>query len=368
MAERGQPGNAPQPVAAHQLTAPVKSLELEGVPLSRLVNMLSEIAGAGVTLDPVAIELAGVSPRTTFAVSAKESTVEAVLRKALAVHHLDLEVQGGRPRVVLANGNERRTIDCEIKDLVSGADGSSIAQLVQGFVSPNSWKANGGTGTLRVDGTTLHVEQTEAVRRDVVIFLERLRLARGLPLRTKYPAALLAAVSPYQKLSAKLGEHTTFTFLAWTRLADIVRQLQELSGFTILVDWSALADTELSPSSPVSCSANDRSWQESFDGVLEPLGLGWWGVDGETIQITCLASLEHIERLEFHEVPAKFRSQFGSNQALIEALQQHVPSGAGKQGKAGLPRIDVDESSGRLVVLASPAIHRAIAQQLVSAK
>ena len=105
----------------------------------------------------------------------------------------------------------------------------------------------GGKGTIEVQGTNLHITQSLTVRREALIFCERLRLARGLPLKSKFPSALLTVDSPYEKLGTKLSRPTTFTFLAWTRLADVLRQWQETSSVTILVDWPALRDVEFTP-------------------------------------------------------------------------------------------------------------------------
>src|SRR5262249_35362660 len=122
------------------------------------------------------------------------------------------------------------------------------------------------------------------------------------------------------------------------------------------------------PSSPVACSANDRTWQEALDGVLEPLGLTWWAIDGQTIQITSIAGLEKIERLEFYELPAKLRGEFADNQAIVNAIQKVSVSAPGEQHLATAARIQVDGPSGRLLVLASPAVHRELSRKFSAAK
>src|SRR4029078_5944936 len=166
-------------------------------------------------------------------------------------------------------------IDYDAQDLATGTDEAAVGRLIEHFVAPATWKSAGGKGTIEVKGTTLHIEQSDAVRRQIVVFCERLRMARSLAVQSKYAWSVCSIESPYHRLSAKLEEHATFTFLPWTRLDDVVRNWQELSGLAVFVDWGPLAEADLGPSSPVACSANDRSWQEALDGVLEPLGLGW---------------------------------------------------------------------------------------------
>jgi len=158
----------------------------------------------------------------------------------------------------------------------------------------------------------------------VLVFCERLRLARSKPLRSKYPAELLSIESPYAKLATKLRQPTTFTFLAWTRLADVIHQWQEMIGVTMLVDWSALRDVNLTPTSPIACSTIDRPWSEALDGVLEPLGLAWWAADAQTICITGRDALARVERVEFYVIPPKFREQSADVATLLDSLRKEI--------------------------------------------
>jgi hypothetical protein len=368
MVRRGPPGDAPQHTAAQALGARVKSFQVTEMPLVRFVDTMSGVAGIGITLDPVALEQVGIAPEATVSVTAQDVPLQSILHDALAQRRLDIAEQGGQLRVVLPKADEPHAIDYDVKDLAAGADAAAVGQLIEHFVAPATWKSAGGKGTLAVSSTTLHIEQSDAVRRQVVVFCERLRLARSLAIQSKYPAALLSVESPYHHLAAKLGEHTTFTFLPWTRLDDVARNWQELSGTKVLVDWGALAEAELGPSSPVACSALDRSWQKSLDGVLEPLGLSWWAVDGGTLQITSVAALEKIQRVEFYQVPAKLRTSFASNRALVDSLQKELAEAGGKLVKPLQAHIEVDGPSGRLIVLATPTAHRHLSSRLGDSK
>jgi hypothetical protein len=364
---RGPPdADAPPRKPGQQLATVLKAYEASDVSLIRLIDTLGEMAGTPITVDPVALELAGVSPRNRAAVNVHDSSLEAILRSALANQRLDLLQQGDQVRVALPKADERRALEYDVRDLVSATDAANVAQRIEHFVAPETWKPV-GDGTIQVHGTTLHIEQSDKVRRQIVIFCERLRLARNLPLRSKYPAALLSVDSPYQQLTAKLNERTTFTFLAWTRLADVFRQWQTMTGWTILVDWDALREAELGPSSPIACSAIGRSWQESLAGILEPLGLGWWAVDGQTIQITSHNALKKNQRVEFYSVPQKIRTQFPSIQALIEYLKKEAANFGGKQGAGLEVLMELDEPSGRLIVLAAPNVQHFLSQRLSSA-
>lgn len=351
--------------AGQRLALPVKSLQLSEVPLGRFVDAMAEMAGTAITLNPIALELNGQSPRTTVSVNVAGATLEQVLRDALGEKRLELSDSQGRLAVALAGGDERRSVDFDVDDLAGNTDAGAIAKLIEEFVAPRSWQAGGGKGTISVDRNVLHIDQTLSVRREALIFCERLRLARGRSQQTKYPAELLTLDSPYVKLSAKLQQPTTFTFLPWTRLADFVGELQELAGLTILVDWRALADVSLSPSSTVACSVNNRPWGEALDGALEPIGLAWWAVDGQTLQITSREALDRVERVEFYVIP---KAQLTASAAFVDSLKKAIAERLDPADRPDDVRMQVDGPSGRLIVRASPEVHRFLLQRLETAE
>ncbi len=353
---------ATQPLNASQrLATKVKSLQFNDVALAKFVDTLGELAGTPITLDPRVLELNGQSPRSTVSVNVADVPVEQVLREKLTENRLELDESHGRLNVALVGTAEQRSVDFDLKDLVSEGDASSIAKLIEQFVAPRSWKAGGGKGTITVDGGVLHIDQTLSIRREALIFCERLRLARGRSLRSKYPTELLTVDSPYAKLSTKLQLPTTFTYLPWMRLADFARELHELTGLTVLVDWAALADVNLEPASPLACSVNNRPWGEALDGVLEPLGLAWWAVDGQTLQITSRDAVSRIERVEFYAIP---KAQWAASAAFADSLKKAIAERPNKADQADNVRMQVDEPSGRLIVRASPEVHRFLVQRL----
>ncbi|HVT28499.1 MAG TPA: hypothetical protein VHE81_10845 [Lacipirellulaceae bacterium] len=370
MVRRDQPAadRAPLQKLPHQLAIRLSAFQVSEMPIARLVETLSDISGCGITLDPIALEQAGLSPRSTVTVNEQGTTLEQILRKAVAQRRLDVAELGVQVRVILPKADMPRSTNYDVKDLAGNNNAAAIGKLIERFVAPATWESAGGTGHIEVNGTTLHIQQSDSVSRQIVIFCERLRLARGLSTRSKYPPALLTAKSPYERLAPKLSEHTTFTFLDGTRLANVVHQWQAMSNVTILVDWAALTEADLSPATPIACSAIDHAWADALDGILEPLGLAWWAVDGETIQITTLTALEKIHRIEFYQVPPKLRAQFTSDQSLIDALQKEIGTHAGKQGATNTLQLAVDEPSGRLIVLASPVVHRYLSGRFDGAK
>jgi hypothetical protein len=346
---------------ADQLAAPVDSLAVSDMPLARFAQLVTDLTDARVSLDPTELATAGISPRQPVSADVKKTTIEKLLRETLAKHRLELTEQGTAANVALTGRDRRRAVEYDVADLAAGGDASPIAGLVAQFVAPETWKEGSGN-TITAAGPKLKIDATQGVRHQVLIFCERLRLARGQSQRSRYPAALLTTDSPYSKLAPTLARRTTYTFLPWSRLADVVAHWQQTSKLTILVDWAALADVDLGPSSPVACSAIDRQWQDVFDESLASLGLGWWAVDGETIQITSLDALTDVRRVEFYAIPENAAKQAEDHSELTKTLEQELSNAEAQHPVV----IHFDTNSAGLIVLASPAQHRHLSKRLAA--
>ena len=83
---RGQPaveGSLSQK-AGQQLALRLNAFQVTEMPIAQLVETLSDIAGSGITLEPLALELVGASPRSTVTVNEKDATLEKILQDAVA--------------------------------------------------------------------------------------------------------------------------------------------------------------------------------------------------------------------------------------------------------------------------------------------
>jgi hypothetical protein len=363
---------APRPHGvAEQLSLRVNSFEVAEMPLERFVGTVSDLANLAITVDPVELELAGLSPRQPVTAKVADATVEKLLSDSLAKLRLEVDDSDGHVKLVLAGGEKRRAVEYDVADLVGSEvppaeasspvrGGDELVALIKQFVVPESWKAGGGV--IEARGRKLRVDHSQRVRHQVLIFCERLRMARGLPVKSRYPAALLSVEPAYQSIATKLQQKTTFTFLPWSRFADVINHCEGASGLTILINWEALAEAELGPNSPMACSATNRSWQDVLDKTLEPIGLAWWPANKDTIVITSADACEDVQRVEFYSISEPNREQFAGDDALIASLQDHVSKQLGKLEKQ--PIMSIDEPSGRLIVLGSPLVHRALAERL----
>jgi hypothetical protein len=307
--------------AAVLLARKLPAIKFNRTPLCRLLDLAVQVSGLPVSVSAEELRRAAVSAATPATVDAKDATIESLLMDALKPLRLKPVVDG--EQIVLKRDGEdkRRAVDYAVDDLANTpAKVDQLGEWIQQLAAPESWQAAGGDATLAIDGGKLRVDAAESVQYEVLFVLERYRVTRGLPTRTKYPAALFAAGAFHASVADRLAAPAVFTFSHYTPLREIFRYWQEELDVAVLVDWPALADARLWPGARIACSAADKSWAEAMDSVLEPLGLGWRAVGRNTIEITTLTKIREESLLEVYRVAADASVDAGELVARVESL------------------------------------------------
>ena len=170
-----------------------------------------------------------------------------------------------------------RSVDYPVDDLLGDKlTTADVGKWIETLIAPDSWQSAGGDGTITAAEESLRIEQTQAVQYQVLFFLERIRLAKQLPLRSKYPARLLSGQPYGAGVADRLNAPATFTFSHDTPLAEVFHYWQGEAGLPIFVDWPALASVGLWPDSRITCTSANEPWRTAFDKILGPLDLAGW--------------------------------------------------------------------------------------------
>jgi hypothetical protein len=292
-----RPGTARRS-AETQLNRKLSAVAVKEMPLLNFLALVSQLSGVPVSIAPEQLQMAGISAGRPVSVEASAKTLGEMLTEVLTPLHL--EAQSDEEQIVITrqHGNQVRSIDYPVDDL--GISHTELAQWIEQLVAPESWKSVGGPGTITVEGDKLRIEQTQAVHYEVLIFLERIRLAKQKSLRSKYPERLLSARSYNATVAEQLAAPAIFTFSHETPLAEVFQYWQGEMGLPVFVDWPALATAKLWPESGVTCRIANEPWHAALDKVLEPLGLGWRAVAGGGIQITSREAIESRPMLDIY--------------------------------------------------------------------
>ncbi|HEX6960263.1 MAG TPA: hypothetical protein VF175_00235, partial [Lacipirellula sp.] len=354
---RDEQAGGGKPAAVDALLARrLPEVSVDKTPLCRFLDLAVQISGLPVSVDPVELRMAAVTAATPVSVDVTDATTEQLLASALEPLRLTPVIDGEHILLKRSGEDARRNVDYPVNDLAGSPEkAKQLGDWVTRLASPAAWSHNGGDATLVVEGDALRVEAPTSVQYQVLFLLERYRLARGLPARTKYPRDLLPTEPAHAALAERLSAPAQFTFSHYTPLREVFRFWQEELEVAVLVDWPVLAGERLWPQSTVACSAADAPWDEAMDSVLQPLGLAWRAVGPRTIEITSLATVNAKLQLEIYRV----RSDASlDGRQLAERIQSLVAGEDAAQPADGTLLYDAD--SRILFAMQPAAVHRRI--------
>jgi hypothetical protein len=280
-------------VASIQLKREFPAVAVKDMPLLDFLTLVSQLAGVPVSVGPEQLQMAGVTPGRPVSVELTAATLAEVLASVLKPLHLEATAEGPQIVIMREETAKVRSVDYPVDDLLGeNLAAADMGKWIETLIAPESWQAAGGDGTITAAGGSLKIEQMQAVQYQVLFFLERVRLAKELPLRSKYPARLLSGKPYGVGVGDRLNAPATFTFSHDTPLAEVFHYWQGEAGLPIFVDWPALASVGLWPDSRITCTSANEPWQTAFDKILSPLDLSWRAAPGGAIQISSRARVE----------------------------------------------------------------------------
>ena len=338
--------------AEKQLALLIPGVKFRDLPLLDCLRLISQLSGVPVSISPEQLLMAGITPQQKVSFEKKGVSLGEMLTQVLKPLRLEYSTQGSQVIVTRQDATKCREINYPIDDLVDDEKSAKqLARWVEQLVAPTTWKSAGksagGQGTLEVTSKKLRIEQTQQVQYQVLILLERLRLARNLPPRSRYPVKRLAGTPANGLLQKNLATPTTFTFSQYTPIDEVFVHWQTEIGVSLLIDWPALAKAEVWPTTTIACAIIDQPWSIALEKILEPLGLGWRATASGAIEITSAEKVQNELQLEIYPLRSDFE---GDTRTLAKLQAEGV--------------ILYDPAGKTLLVLESAVMQRAIFRRL----
>ena len=209
------------------------------------------------------------------------------------------------------------------------------------------------------------VTQTGEVHRQVLVLCEKLRTARGKPLRSHDNPELFRLATHLDKAAKVLGRRVSANFHEPTPLAKVLAYLAEAADCCILVDHAALAAAETSDRVEAAVTADAQPLGAVLADLLRPLGLTFRAVGPDVIQVLTKEAADERLDLEFYSIAPQL-GRGVSAAALIEQVKAKIgPMAWTDSGGPG--EILFDAPSRSLMVLQSQPAQAAIEQLLAGA-
>jgi len=250
-----------------------------------------------------------------------------------------------------------QVVDIPIDDLfaaeASGAE--TAAKLVRAFVAPDSWNTPGGGSLIAAPGK-LVISQTPSNVAEAVLFLNRLRIARGKPVRAVEGVAAAAppAETRIARARAILDRPVTMNFRPGAALGTVLAQIEGAAKVPIVVDYGALVAAGFSFDDPIGISARAHPAGDVLEALCRPRAWGWHLVRDSVIELTSLEAARSNMYYEMYDV----RPLLGDlSTEAFSARVLDATSDLGWNETVGRAALGFDQPSGRLIVRQTQAGH-----------
>jgi hypothetical protein len=335
-----------------RLSDAVSGFESRNLPLVDFLALVSRLSTIPITIDPDALAALGQSPNVPVPLHLEKTNVADLLDAALEPLRLGYQVRDGQLIVGAPQAAKLRQVKYAVPDLI-GDDPQALEQLagvVQRMVEPASWQSSGGRATMNAKGGALVVEQSERAHGEILIFCEKLRIARGLPQKSHFDPARFALATRNDRAQAILQRPITANFYTPAPLSAVVKWLGRSTGATLLVDHAALARQEMTADSECSIVAVNKPLSAMLDELLQPLDLTWRAIDDRTVVIT--TPLDTADQMEVEFYPVRDLAPDAAGHGFIAEVASKVdPQLWGNMAEQGAMYFD---APGRTLVVRAP--------------
>lgn len=342
---------------AAQLAGKIDAIDFQQMPLPEFLAELSQMSTMPVSLDVDALAEMNLPADMPISVRLKNTTLAGVLDQALSPLGLAWRPIGHRIEVGRAASQEMRQVRYTVADLAASPESRrDFAAMVHSLIEPSGWSEAEGTATSGWSDGALVVNAGPSAHAQLLVFCEKLRLARGLPLRSHGDPNRFHLDSRTDHSKTTLDTPITANFPGPKSLESILAYLRGATHLNLLVDYGALDAAGLSAESESILTAQQQPFGQALSALLEPLDLTYRVVDERTIQITTTKGMAQHAEIEFY--PAANALPAGSDgHELIARISRQAAAGDSSRPQV---TIEFDPPSKYLIVRAPQNIQRRI--------
>ena len=351
----GHESMPPVDVAA-RLDDPLPAVQFKRITLLDFCDFLSRLSTIPITLDTDALELVNVHPGDQVSLALEDTTVGNALTEVLAKRGLMFLVEGQQLIVTSPDRKAAKpaSVSYDVRDLAGqgGNDIAGVMTLVTRFVSPGRWQENGGQGHAKLSDGMLLVEQDPITQREVALFLDKLRQARGLVLKGNLKPEDVTLKSMYDRAKENLDKTVTANFSLESPLVDVLAWLSRATATRFVIDEASLAQAGLWSQVPATVVAEKQPLYEVLSALLSPIGMTYRIVDERTLQVFARQAQADRMECEIYSLKDLLAARLDASE-IVERLRKQFDPASWTEG-GGLGAIQFDEPSQSLLVVQTP--------------
>lgn len=346
------------------LTDPLAAVNFRDAPLIQFLGEVSQWSTIPISLDADALSELNVSPIAPITIRLTGTTIGGVLDEALSPLGLTYYTVGHQLVIGRPKQGQLRRARYSVSDL-SGDSPASKAQfesLMHAMIEPSGWKEAGGAATSQWGEDKLIIEAGESAHTQLLIFCEKLRVARGLPLRSRIDPARFALTPRSAAAQRILAQPVTANYGRPEPLGRVLAYLQSVAKVNLLVDHAALSDQRTSIDTQGILLADRQPLGQTMTALLEPMELTWRVVGERTIEITTPQAAARRGEVEFYPATELLTGTTGDG--LATRLERELTASTPADQPAIKPTIRFDAPSRMLIVRAPQSLQNRVAALL----
>jgi hypothetical protein len=211
------------------------------------------------------------------------------------------------------------------------------------------------------------IKQTEPAHSEILDFCEKLRVARGLPIKSKYDPSRFVLDTAEDKAHELLSKPITANFSTPVSLNEAAKWLRLSTRAVILIDQEALARDGITAESECTGLAVNQPLSKLLDNLTSSADLTWRAIDERTIEITSRSAA--LDRMDVEFYPARdLATDAAAAEKIIGQIKAKVEPElwAASTKLAAQGAIAFDSSSGALVVRAPQRVQAQVEAELAA--
>jgi hypothetical protein len=347
-----------------RLATQIATIQFRDAPLHKTVNSMAELAGVPIGLDVDALRAAGVRVERPMTFVAKSVTIAGALAQGLRPLGLEAREQNGTLQVLPVDAGRARKARYAVDDLVRSGDPpiEDLVDIVRTVVRGRAIAEDGNSLAVTAENGAIYLTAREIEHDRMIELCEKLRVARGRPLRTRFDAnrpdprfdpRRFELATRRTKAADVLAKPVTVGVGRPAPLCDVVDFLAAQTGATILVDQAALARAGLAVQTEARLAAAGEPLESALGRLLAPLDLAFRVVDGSVLEITTTDAVAKRACIEFYPLRGLGGGALAAED--LTAYRGKLLAAAGiADSKAA---VEFDSSSEYLIVCASYPEH-----------
>lgn len=331
-----------------RLALRVPAIEFSATRLTSFLDTISVLSGIPITIDAPAFYEVGLTPGRPISGKFDNITVGQLLDDVLEKQGLASEITE-HSVVVTRQRTMPYAVNYSVGDICgeTAADQAAWTNMVRQFIAPETWDQFGVT--LTIDKGSAKLTNSQAVHQQFVLFCEKLRVARGKPLRSRIDPERFKLTSRTTQASAMLAKPITAHFSTPRPFSEVIDYLQQASGAAIWLDWSSLAPKGLLPQTTLTLDVENQPLGEVLELIVGAAGMQHRVIEQGSLQLLGSEKAALASELEIYPLGDLLRPGM-SAETLLPVVVQQLESLRG-DGVAAVVHFD---AASRCVLVAQP--------------